>query len=60
MVSFILTLKRLVSGLFRAFKQRNFVALFVLIIIMLFSGTMFYTKQEACRSLMRSTSAWRP
>lgn len=46
MISFLLTLKRLFSGLFRAFKQRYFVALFVLIVIMLISGTMFYTKQE--------------
>ncbi|WP_339294429.1 potassium channel family protein [Paenibacillus sp. FSL W7-1279] len=46
MISFLLTLKRLFSGLFRAFKQRYFVALFVLIVIMLLSGTMFYTRQE--------------
>ncbi|WP_339290919.1 potassium channel family protein [Paenibacillus sp. FSL W8-0187] len=46
MISFLLTLKRLFSGLFRAFKQRYFVALFVLIVIMLISGTMFYTRQE--------------
>lgn len=42
----MLTLKRLLSGLFRAFKQRYFMALFVLIVIMLLSGTMFYTRQE--------------
>lgn len=46
MISFLLTLKRLLSALFRAFKQRNFVALFVLIVILLLSGTMFYTRQE--------------
>jgi len=46
MLSFLLTLKRLISGLIRAFKQRYFVALFVLIVIMLLSGTLFYTGQE--------------
>ena len=46
MISFLLTLKRLISGLIRAFKQRYFVALFVLIVIMLLSGTLFYTGQE--------------
>ncbi|OOC62474.1 potassium channel family protein [Paenibacillus ihbetae] len=46
MISFVLTFKRLLKGLVHAFKQRNFVALFVLIVIMLISGTMFYTKQE--------------
>ncbi|MNI65358.1 Ion channel [compost metagenome] len=46
MISFLLTLKRLVSGIFAAFKLKNFQALFVLIVLMLLSGTIFYTREE--------------
>lgn len=46
MISFILTLKRLLSGLFHAFKNKDFIALFVLILLVLLSGTLFYTKEE--------------
>ncbi|GAB6989640.1 potassium channel family protein [Paenibacillus pini] len=46
MISFLLTLKRLLSGLFHAFKLKNFQVLFVLIILMLVSGVLFYTKEE--------------
>ncbi|MFS0840570.1 potassium channel family protein [Paenibacillus sp. UNC499MF] len=46
MVSFILTLKRLVSGLWHAFKEKDFQVLFVLILLILMSGTIFYTQVE--------------
>lgn len=46
MISFLLTLKRLISGLWRAFKLKNFQALFILVIFMLLSGTIFYVRQE--------------
>lgn len=46
MISFILTLKRLLSGLFAAFRLKNFQVLFVLILLMLFSGTLFYMNEE--------------
>ncbi|AJS60523.1 potassium channel family protein [Paenibacillus sp. IHBB 10380] len=46
MLSFIITLKRLLGGLWHAFKKKNFQVLFVLIIFMLLSGTIFYVKEE--------------
>ncbi|UQZ33002.1 two pore domain potassium channel family protein [Paenibacillus sp. PK3_47] len=46
MISFLLTLKRLFTGLWRALKRKNFQALFVLVLMTLLSGTVFYTKQE--------------
>lgn len=46
MISFLLTLKRLISGLWRAFKLKNFQALFILVIFILLSGTIFYVRQE--------------
>lgn len=46
MVSFILTLKRLFHGLFHSFKEKEFQVIFVLIVVMLLSGTIFYTKVE--------------
>lgn len=46
MISFLITLKRLIEGLWHAFKSKNFQALFVLIIFMLLSGTIFYVKEE--------------
>lgn len=46
MISFLLTLKRLISGIWRAFKLKNFQALFILVIFMLLSGTIFYVRQE--------------
>lgn len=45
-ISFILTLKRLLSALWKAFKLHNFQALFVLVLLMLLSGTIFYVTQE--------------
>ncbi|WP_317971216.1 potassium channel family protein [Paenibacillus sp. CCS19] len=46
MLSFILTLKRMLTGLFHAFKEKNFRTLFVTTLIMLLSGTMFYHGKE--------------
>ena len=46
MISFFLTLKRLVKALWQAFKLKNFQVLFSLVLILLFSGTTFYVKQE--------------
>ena len=46
MISFALTVKRLLSGLWRAFKMKNFQAIFVLVLLMLISGTIFFTTQE--------------
>jgi voltage-gated potassium channel Kch len=45
-VSFLLTLKRLFHGLFHSFKEKEFQVIFVLIIAILLSGTIFYTKVE--------------
>lgn len=46
MVSFILTLKRLLKALWRAFQLKKFQALFALVALMLLSGTIFYVRQE--------------
>ncbi|MCA1060346.1 potassium channel family protein [Rossellomorea aquimaris] len=46
MISFFLTVKRLVKALWQAFKLKNFQVLFTLVLILLFSGTSFYVKQE--------------
>jgi voltage-gated potassium channel Kch len=46
MVSFIITLKRLLKGIFHAFKDQKFLALFVLTAATLLSGTLFYTRVE--------------
>lgn len=46
MISFLLTLKRLLGGLWGAFKLKNFQVLFFLILLLLVSGTLFYTKEE--------------
>jgi len=46
MISFVLTLKRLLSGLFHAFHHKRFRVLFVVIVFMLLSGTIFYTREE--------------
>lgn len=40
MLSFLLTLKRLMTGLWRALKLKNFQALLVLVVITLTSGTI--------------------
>jgi len=46
MISFLLTAKRLLSGIFYAFKLKNFQVLFFLIVLMLISGTLFFSKEE--------------
>ena len=46
MVSFALTLKRMITGLLHAFKEPNFRTLFFITLIMLLSGTMFYHGTE--------------
>ncbi|WP_152397996.1 potassium channel family protein [Paenibacillus cellulositrophicus] len=46
MISFVLTLKRLLTGLLHAFKLKNFQVFFVLIVLLLVSGTIFYTTEE--------------
>ncbi|AIQ73367.1 MULTISPECIES: potassium channel family protein [Paenibacillus] len=46
MLSFLLTLKRLFSGLWKALKRKNFQVLFLLVLMTLLSGTIFYVKQE--------------
>lgn len=46
MISFLLTAKRLLGGIFHAFKLKNFQVLFFLIVLLLFSGTLFYSKEE--------------
>lgn len=46
MVSFLLTVKRLLSGLWHAFKLKNFQALFILVVVMLISGTLFFIRRE--------------
>lgn len=51
MVSFLITLMRLLKGLRRAFKEKDFQVLFILILLMLVSGTIFYTKEEGLNLL---------
>lgn len=46
MLSFLLTLKRLVTGLWRALKLKNFQALLALVVITLTSGTIFMSKRK--------------
>lgn len=46
MLSFVLTLKRLLEALWHAFKLKNFQVLLVMVLFILLSGTIFYVKQE--------------
>lgn len=46
MISFLLTLKRLIKGLFHGFKDKRFLALLTLTIATLLSGTLFYSSVE--------------
>ncbi|REK71284.1 potassium channel family protein [Paenibacillus paeoniae] len=46
MISLLLTVKRLFSALWRSFKLKNFQALFMLVIVMLLSGTVFFVRNE--------------
>jgi hypothetical protein len=45
-ISLLLTVKRLFSGLWHAFKMKNFQALFFLVCMILLSGTIFFVRQE--------------
>ncbi|MGE7093451.1 ion channel [Lysinibacillus sp. NPDC048646] len=42
MLSFILSTKRLLGGLWRAFKRPQFISLFTTLSLIILSGTMFY------------------
>lgn len=46
MISFILTLKRLLQGIYHGFKDKKFLALFVVMLATLLSGTIFYSSVE--------------
>lgn len=46
MISFLLTLKRLLKGLFHGFKDKRFLALLTLTLATLLSGTLFYSSVE--------------
>lgn len=46
MLSFILTLKRLIKAFVKAFKSPIFLSLFTTLFFILLSGTLFYTKKE--------------
>ena len=46
MVSFILSLKRLLKGLFHSFKRQDFISLFTTLCLILLSGTMFFHSVE--------------
>jgi len=51
MVSFIVTLMRLLQGIARSFRNRDFQVLLVLIVLMLLSGTLFYRNEEGLSTL---------
>lgn len=51
MLSFLLTLKRMLRAFLRAWKDKEFQVLFVLTILTLISGTIFYSKVEGLRPL---------
>lgn len=46
MLSFILTVKRFLEALIKAFKEPIFLSLFTTLFFILLSGTLFYTKKE--------------
>ena len=46
MISFLLTARRLVQGLLHAFKDKNFQVIFLITLILLLSGTIFYSSEE--------------
>ncbi|PEA53807.1 transporter [Bacillus pseudomycoides] len=49
MISFLLTLKRMLEAFFRAWKDKEFQVLFVLTAGTLLSGTIFYSTVEKMR-----------
>lgn len=46
MLSFILTVKRFLEALVKAFKNPMFLSLFTTLFLIILSGTLFYTKKE--------------
>lgn len=46
MISFLLTVRRLAQGLWHAFKDKEFQAIFILTLFILLSGTIFYCSEE--------------
>ncbi|MFM1653721.1 potassium channel family protein [Brevibacillus sp. B_LB10_24] len=46
MISFLLTVRRLAQGLWHAFKDKNFQAIFIITLFILLSGTLFYHSEE--------------
>lgn len=46
MLSFILTLKRLLTAVFRAIKKPVFISLFVTLLLIITSGTLFFHSTE--------------
>jgi voltage-gated potassium channel Kch len=46
MISFLLTVKRMLTGLLHAFKEKTFKTLFILTLLILLSGTLFYREVE--------------
>ncbi|MBS3680712.1 two pore domain potassium channel family protein [Ornithinibacillus massiliensis] len=46
MISFILTAKRLLDALWKSFKNPVFQSLFVTLVLIVLSGTLFYSKVE--------------
>lgn len=46
MLSFLLTVKRFLEALVKAFKNPMFLSLFTTLFLIILSGTLFYTKKE--------------
>ncbi|MEK3955235.1 MULTISPECIES: potassium channel family protein [Psychrobacillus] len=46
MLSFILTVKRFIEALVKAFKTPMFLSLFTTLFLIILSGTLFYTNKE--------------
>jgi len=51
MVSFAVTLLRLLQGIARSFRNKDFQVLLVIILLLLFSGTMFYRSEEGLSTI---------
>ncbi|WP_026688433.1 potassium channel family protein [Alteribacter aurantiacus] len=51
MISFLITLQRMVRAIFRGLKEPEFQVLFVLTVFTLLSGTIFYSTVEGLRVL---------
>lgn len=46
MLSFVLTVKRFLEAIVKAFKNPMFLSLFTTLFLIILSGTLFYTKKE--------------